>query len=119
MPRIRGALALACMLALLTLWPAAAAAQQPTGHAGEGAALGARVPDDAPPATSAAAVAVVDDETGVLLYGVNPHQRRAQASLTKMTTALVARQRWDLDSDIVATANDMTEPSIIGMDPGD
>ena len=73
----------------------------------------------AAPAVGAQAVAVVDVDSGGLLYGVNAHEHRAQASLTKMMTALVAVEHWKLDDPIVATKRSLVEPAVIGMEPGD
>src|SRR5437764_1296417 len=76
-----GRAAIAALLALVVaLLPAVALADQPQP---EPAA-------EVPPPVAAAAVAIVDADSGALLYGVDAHGRRAQASLTKMTTALVA-----------------------------
>ncbi len=72
-----------------------------------------------PPVVAASAVAIVDDDTGALLYGLNAHERRAQASLTKMTTALVALEHAPVSVQVQATQNSMTIPAVIGMDPGD
>src|SRR5439155_25759655 len=78
-------------------------------------------PDEvgAPPRVAAAAVAVVDADSGALLYGVHAHERRAQASLTKMTTALVAVRQAGLESEVRATERSRAEPAVIGMEPGD
>jgi serine-type D-Ala-D-Ala carboxypeptidase (penicillin-binding protein 5/6) len=43
----------------------------------------------APPRVTAPEVAVVDDATGLLLYGRDPHAREAPASTTKIATAIV------------------------------
>src|SRR5439155_4452152 len=43
----------------------------------------------APPPVSAPEIAVVDDETGLMLYGRAPHAHAAPASTTKIATALV------------------------------
>jgi D-alanyl-D-alanine carboxypeptidase len=77
---------------------------------------GARpVPDSV---RSLAAVAV-DGATGHTLAGRNADKRLAPASLTKMMTALVAVRRGNLTDPITATSRSLSEPSIIGLDPGD
>ena len=44
----------------------------------------------APPPVTAGQIAVVDDDSGVLLYGRDAHDREAPASTTKIATAIVA-----------------------------
>lgn len=78
----------------------------------------------APPAVSAPEVAVVDDDTGLLLYGHAPHAREAPASTTKIVTALVALQHLDSLDPTVRTSVDgwamaMADgSSIMGLSPG-
>src|SRR5579863_10756392 len=55
------------------------------------------------PTVQASGAAVVDGETGALVWGKNPHQSFAPASMTKMMTALVALQHGNLDQ--VLTSN--------------
>lgn len=51
---------------------------------------------------SAHAAAIVDEETGVLLYGQNDDEHRQIASLTKMMTAILAVERIDdLDEPVI------------------
>lgn len=59
--------------------------------------------DGAPKVTAAAAI-VVDTGTRQVLYAFNTHDRRAQASTTKITTAMVALQLTRPDSPIVVSA---------------
>jgi D-alanyl-D-alanine carboxypeptidase (penicillin-binding protein 5/6) len=73
----------------------------------------------APPQVAAAAVAIVDAHSGTLLYGAHAHERRAQASLTKLTTALVALRHAGLNREVRATERSRAEPAVIGMEPGD
>jgi D-alanyl-D-alanine carboxypeptidase (penicillin-binding protein 5/6) len=76
-----------------------------------------------PPAPSigASAAAVVDGETGSLLWGNDPHGAFAPASMTKMMTALVAIERGRLDqvltSDVDATS--MVGDSVMGLHRGE
>jgi D-alanyl-D-alanine carboxypeptidase len=83
-----------------------------------------RVGFAAPPHVSAPQFAVVDDGTGLLLYGVNPHTPEPPASTTKIATALVAFQRMNsldqrvhitVDGDAMAEADGS---SIMGLQPG-
>jgi D-alanyl-D-alanine carboxypeptidase len=62
---------------------------------------------------------VVEAATGRILFRHDPHERLPPASLTKMVTAMVALERSELDSSIVATTNSLAEPSVIGLEPGD
>ena len=70
------------------------------------------------PVRSTAAV-VIDGNTGHVLLGSNADARLAPASLTKMMTALVAVDRAELSTSILATERSMTEPVVIGLDPGE
>jgi D-alanyl-D-alanine carboxypeptidase (penicillin-binding protein 5/6) len=72
-----------------------------------------------PPLIGASAAAVIDGDSGAVLYGEHLHARRAQASLTKMTTALVAREHAELDHPVIGTEQSLTEPVVIGLEPGD
>src|SRR5437762_2602685 len=45
------------------------------------------------PRVSAPSLAVVDEASGELLYSVNPFERRAPASITKIATTIVALER--------------------------
>jgi D-alanyl-D-alanine carboxypeptidase len=54
----------------------------------------------AAPLVDAWSVAVVDGDSGALLYGKDPHRRLAPASITKIFTALVALERGDLHQEI-------------------
>lgn len=67
-----------------------------------------------------ASYAVVDAETGRLLFGQNPHEQRPIASLTKIWTALVAIENSDLD-DVVTISKQASysEGSSIYLEPGE
>jgi D-alanyl-D-alanine carboxypeptidase len=67
---------------------------------------------------SVAAIAI-DGDSGHALAAKNADARLAPASLTKMMTALVAVRRAPLTDPILATERSRSEPSIIGLDPGD
>jgi D-alanyl-D-alanine carboxypeptidase len=78
----------------------------------------------APPPVTAAQVAVVDDASGLLLYGQLPHARAAPASTTKIATAIVTLQhaasletpiRVTVDGWAMAVADGS---SIMGLAPG-
>jgi hypothetical protein len=83
-----------------------------------------RVVPIAPPPVSAPEVAVVDDDTGLLLYGRSAHSREAPASTTKIATALVVLQHaTSLDSPIRITVDGWAMAaadgsSIMGLSPG-
>ena len=62
---------------------------------------------------------VVDDLSGHPLASSRADERLAQASLTKLMTALVALDRADLGTTVSATERSFSEPTVIGLDPGD
>ncbi len=74
---------------------------------------------DRPPQINAKAAVVMDATSGQLVYEKNAHERRAQASTTKMMTALVTLENASLTDVVEAGPNVKVEPSIIGLDPGD
>lgn len=67
-----------------------------------------------------ASFAVVDAESGRLLFGYNPHEQRPIASLTKIWTALVTIENSDLD-DVVTISRQATlsEGSSIYLEQGE
>jgi len=78
----------------------------------------------APPLINGPELAVVDDASGLLLYGVRPHMRQAPASTTKIATAIVTLEhsrsldsavRVSIDGWAMAAANGS---SIMGLTPG-
>jgi D-alanyl-D-alanine carboxypeptidase len=78
----------------------------------------------APPNVSAPEVAVVDDQTGLMLYGRAPHAHEAPASTTKIATAIVTLAhvrslddpvRVSVDGFAMAAADGS---SIMGLSPG-
>jgi serine-type D-Ala-D-Ala carboxypeptidase (penicillin-binding protein 5/6) len=72
-----------------------------------------------PPAVRSVAAIAVDADTGLTIASRNADAHLAEASLTKMMTALVALDRAQLTDVITATERSRSEPSIIGLDPGD
>jgi D-alanyl-D-alanine carboxypeptidase (penicillin-binding protein 5/6) len=61
----------------------------------------------------------LDAESDHVLVSRNADARLAPASLTKMMTALVALDRAPLTETIRATERSLSEPTIIGLDPGE
>jgi len=84
-----------------------------------------RVLPIAPPPVSAGQVAVVDDTSGLLLYGSAAHAREAPASTTKIATAIVTFEHADsLDTAVRITVNGPAMAaadgsSIMGLTPGE
>jgi D-alanyl-D-alanine carboxypeptidase len=78
-----------------------------------------------PPVVSAAQIAVVDEASGLLLYGQAPHEPEEPASTTKIATALVTLQKApDLDRVVPITINGFAMASrdgssIMGLEPGE
>ena len=78
----------------------------------------------APPPVSAPEVAVVDDATGILLYGRDAHAREAPASTTKIATAIVTLEHTQaLDTPVRVTVDGAAMAaadgsSIMGLAPG-
>lgn len=72
------------------------------------------------PQLSAAAAVLMEAETGSVLYALNPHVRRAPASLTKIVTGLVAIDKGDLNSTVAVTAHAASKPPTkLGLRAGD
>lgn len=57
----------------------------------------------ASPVVQAVAAVLIDQESGMVLYEKNAHQRLPMASTTKMMTALVVREQLDLEDQITIT----------------
>jgi D-alanyl-D-alanine carboxypeptidase len=78
----------------------------------------------APPPVTAAELAVVDDTTGLLLYGLQPHAREAPASTTKIATAIVTLEHAEaLDTSVRVTIDGWAMAaadgsSVMGLVPG-
>ncbi len=75
----------------------------------------------APPQVNAWSVAVIDEESGALLYSRDPHRRMAPASLTKIFTALVALKHGDLGQNIKVQFDqaELVDSTLMGIKPGD
>jgi D-alanyl-D-alanine carboxypeptidase len=77
-----------------------------------------------PPPVTARYVAVLDEDSGALLYGEDEHARVAIASITKIATTLVALERApDLDARVPVTVSGSAmaardHSSIMGLEPG-
>lgn len=73
----------------------------------------------APPQIDVAAAILVDLDSGEVLYEREPRAIRASASLTKVVTALVARERYGLDEVVTATDLAASETgSRLGLETG-
>jgi D-alanyl-D-alanine carboxypeptidase len=74
------------------------------------------------PAVNAWSIAVVDEESGALLYGRDPHRHLAPASLTKIFTALVAlKNTQDLQKPITVQfdSTELVDSTLMGIKPGE
>jgi serine-type D-Ala-D-Ala carboxypeptidase (penicillin-binding protein 5/6) len=75
----------------------------------------------AAPRVSGVSVAVIDGDSGALLYGLDPHRRLAPASVTKIVTALVAlrygspRQQISVQFDPAQ----LPDSTLMGIHPGE
>lgn len=73
-----------------------------------------------PPTIQASAAAVVDGDTGELIWGKNPHESLPPASMTKMMTALIALQHETNLDQVVTSGVDaaqMAGDSVMGLHP--
>jgi hypothetical protein len=83
-----------------------------------------RVSDAPAPDTTAVHIAIVDDDSGQLIYGEQPNTEVAQASTTKIATTIVALERTsDLNQriDVTVSASAMVArdgSSTMGIEPG-
>lgn len=69
--------------------------------------------------TSAASVALIEQESGRVLYVQNAEEERLIASITKIMTAVVALKYGELQKEYIVTAEDMAEGSSMYLKPGD
>lgn len=69
--------------------------------------------------TSAASAVLIEQESGRVLYELNPEEERLIASITKIMTAVVALEHGDLHTSYTVTAEDMAEGSSMYLRPGD
>lgn len=74
-----------------------------------------------PPQVQALSIAVVDEASGQLLYGRDPHRRLAPASVTKIFTALVALRYGTLNQQIHVTfdQSQLYDSTLMGLREGD
>jgi D-alanyl-D-alanine carboxypeptidase (penicillin-binding protein 5/6) len=74
-----------------------------------------------PQGISAEFAAVVDGDSGELLYGKDPHGRVAPASLTKIATAIAALENANLTDTVSVRVNaaEMAESTVMGLSPGE
>ncbi len=68
---------------------------------------------------SAQAVYVADNESAAVLLQENSDQLRAPASTTKLMTALVARQLYNLDDEFVVKEEAFTQGNVMGLQIGE
>jgi D-alanyl-D-alanine carboxypeptidase len=68
----------------------------------------------------AASYAIVERSCGALIWGKAEHERLPPASLTKIVTALVVRERLSLDATVESdvSASKMRGSSVMGLEPG-
>lgn len=75
-----------------------------------------------PPAVNSWSIAVIDEGSGTLLYGKDPHRELAPASLTKIVTSLVTlEQGWDLHKEITVQfdQSELVDSTLMGIKPGE
>lgn len=75
-----------------------------------------------PPAVNSWSIAVIDEGSGALLYGKDPHRELAPASLTKIVTCLVTlNQGWDLHKEITVQfdQSELVDSTLMGIKPGE
>ncbi len=75
----------------------------------------------AAPAITAKAAVVIDEASGAILYGKDPHVALPPASLTKIATAIVAIEGTELTSWVASNVDSRTMigSSVVGLVPGD
>jgi D-alanyl-D-alanine carboxypeptidase len=73
------------------------------------------------PAISAKAAVVIDEASGAILFGKDPHRALPPASLTKIATAIVAIEGTDQNAWVSSNVDSRTMygSSIVGLVPGD
>ncbi len=74
-----------------------------------------------PPNVQALSIAVIDEGSGALLYGRDPHRHLAPASVTKIYTALVALKYGDLNQQIHVQfdQSQLYDSTLMGLKEGD
>ncbi len=67
----------------------------------------------------AKAAVLLDEDSGRLLFSLNPSQHMPPASLTKVMTALLVLENGDLDQSVYISSNAAeTGESTVWLDPG-
>ena len=86
----------------------------------------AQLTDTPPPAVTARYVAIVDEASGQVLHGQDPHARSGPASTTKIATALVTLEQWGADRldeqvpiSVDGAAMAARGSTVMGLQPGD
>jgi D-alanyl-D-alanine carboxypeptidase (penicillin-binding protein 5/6) len=79
--------------------------------------------EQALPALSAAAAAVIEEPCGALVHGYNVHTRLSPASLTKIMTAIVAAEKADIRQTVAVTVDggalsEASDATVMGLSPG-
>ncbi len=97
-------------------WPAPAPIAPPPW-----AAAPRRASDAIPPTVEAHAAVVIDDASGAVLFEKDAHHALPPASLTKITTAILAIKRLDLNQwvEVDIDSHKMLGSSVMGLRPGD
>ncbi|HVC32401.1 MAG TPA: D-alanyl-D-alanine carboxypeptidase family protein [Chloroflexota bacterium] len=74
-----------------------------------------------PPNIQSVSIAVVDEGSGALLYGRDPHRQMAPASLTKIFTALVALKYGDINQQVHVQfdQSQLVDSTLMGLKEGD
>jgi hypothetical protein len=82
-----------------------------------------RIASGWPPLPSAESAIIVDGDSGAVLYAKSAHTRLAQASTTKMMTAIVALESGRLEDKVTVDVDSQqlyltTESTVMGLMPG-
>ncbi|MGE3908189.1 MAG: D-alanyl-D-alanine carboxypeptidase family protein [Chloroflexota bacterium] len=90
---------------------------------GSGKKAPERIAQGWPHLPTAESAVIVDGESGVVLYAKSAHTRMAQASTTKIMTAIVAIENGHLDDRFTVDVNsaelyNTTESTVMGLMPG-
>lgn len=74
-----------------------------------------------PPDSTSAAVLLLDDASGAVLFERNGHRTLPPASLTKVVTAIIAIEQGDLEAtvEVDVDSRTMRGSSVMGLQPGD
>lgn len=72
-----------------------------------------------PESVSTPYIALMDADTGTLLYAKNEHDQAFPASTTKIMTAILAIENGNLDEEVTVGSSVETKGSIMGIYPGE